>query len=619
MKLLLDEERAQPDPADFQVIGGETEFFSDIDLHFARLMQKLCGVRNRDLMLASALVSRYTRQGHICINLQTYAGSTLRQADGSGLQLECPDLVRWRSALEPSPVIGVPGEYKPMILDAASRLYLWRYWNYEWVLSHALLDLARQETPFDMADIRTQLARYFPESGDTGKVNRQKVAVLVALKGCLSIITGGPGTGKTTVVSRILAMLHQQDPKLKIALAAPTGKAAQRLEEALGRTIRDIDTSGDGLRAMQFRASTIHRLLGMVPARSRTRFSQSNPLPYDVVVVDEASMTPLSLMAKLVQALKPGARLMLVGDRNQLASVEPGHVLGDICGAGSEYGYSENTCRLIREATGYNLNPGNPKGVMDCLVELKDTYRFREDSGIRQLGEAVREGDAIRCLDTARQQGYQDVRVRDIDSMESLAGFLRPSVSEGYASYLKAAAVEDRFSHFGRFRVLCALREGPFGVMALNRLIEKTLAEKGFIRPEREHYHGRPVIITANDYGLRLFNGDIGIILRDDPDGDLKCFFPSPGQRVRKISVLRLPEHETAYAMTVHKSQGSEFDSVVLLLPPKDSPVLTRELVYTGITRARERIELWITPEIFAAAVQRRTERTSGLGDLLLS
>ncbi len=616
MKLLLNEEG--PGFRKTHTHDSMPEFFSDIDLHFACLMQQLSGSQSPEIMAASALASRYTRQGHICIDLNSYAGRSLCEGGLPGLSLQCPPLQEWRNILATSPVVGSPGEYKPMILDGKSRLYLWRYWNYEFQLAHALLGMGGQEMPCDVSFIRAIMPRYFPEAEAKGKINRQKVAVLVALKGCLSIITGGPGTGKTTVVSRALAMLSTQNPKLKVALAAPTGKAAQRLEESLGKTFRSLDASGESLMDMCFRASTIHRLLGMVPGRARAMFSHTNPLPYDVVVVDEASMTPLSLIARLVRALKPGTRLILVGDRNQLASVEPGHVLGDICDTGSGGEYSEKTCSLVREALGYELTPAKTHGVTDCIVELKDTYRFSEDSGIKRLGEAVRAGDGDRCLDMVRNSGFSDVFVRDVRGEGSLSPHLSPSVIEGYYPYLQSSSPDERFTRFGRFRVLCGLREGPFGVVTVNRLIEKILNEKGLIRPDRQYYHGRPVLITANDYALRLFNGDIGIILRDDEEGDLKCFFQGPGGQMRRISCLRLPAHETAYAMTVHKSQGSEFDKVVLLLPQKDSPVLTRELIYTGITRARERLDLWTTPEVFSAAVQRRTERTSGLYDLLM-
>lgn len=616
MSLIVNEDRAYENAGEALPAEPAPGSFSDIDLHFARLMERLSGSENPELFAASALVSAYTRQGHICIDLAFHAGRTLFEKGGSGTVLHCPSLDVWRRSLASSSVVGVPGEYKPMVLDGESRLYLWRYWNYEWTLSRALLSLSRREIAFDAASVKELLSLYFPpEDGD--EVDWQKVAVLIALKSPLSILTGGPGTGKTTVVSRILALLLRQNPKLRIALAAPTGKAAQRLEEAVGKSVMALEGTGSASVGGAFRASTIHRLLGMVPGRSRIRYSDENPLPYDVVVVDEASMTPLSLAARLVRALKPDARLILVGDRNQLASVEPGHVLGDICGTGPDHGYSEKTCTLIREATGYHLSPGRPSGVDDCIVELRRTYRFTEESGIRRLSEAVRRGDVEGCMETVRQIRLGDVTVREIGRPDSLRQALKQAVLEGYSPFLQAADIGERFDLLSRFRVLCALREGPYGVNAVNSLIEGILAEEGLIRPGRLHYHGRPVLVTSNDYALRLFNGDVGIILEDEEDGELKCFFQVAGSSPRKISPLRLPEHETAFAMTVHKSQGSEFAKVVLLLPPKDSPVLCRELIYTGITRAMEHLELWMTPEVFSRAASRSNERVSGLAGLL--
>jgi len=600
---------------DIHAFNGASEFFSHIDLHFARLMQRLSRAESRDVSIAAALVSRFTRQGHICIDLASHAGRVI-EAEIDGRQVVCPPLDRWRSSLASSPVVGRPGDFRPMILDEGSRLYLWRYWNYEKCLSDRLIELSRQERALDAPGIRDLLALHFP-GDDAGKINWQKIAVLIGLKGALSIITGGPGTGKTTVVSRILAILCRLEPKTRVALAAPTGKAAQRLEESLAKTLASVQDSSADLPVSRMRAATIHRLLGVVPGSSRVRHSRNNPLPYDAVVVDEASMASLNLIALLVQALKPGSRLILVGDRNQLASVEPGHVLGDICGTGGGGCYSSRTCALIREATGYELPAGGPTGVQDCLVELRETYRFGPESGIGRLGDAVRDGDTGRCMDMIRGQRFPDVEFRVVPGAELIPELLERVVLDGYGPCLRTNRVEERFALYADLRVLCALREGPFGVAAVNRLIEKILSDKGLIRPDRQHYHGRPILVAANDYSVRLFNGDIGFVLRDEEDGELRAFFPGPEGTVRKVSLARLPEHETAFAMTVHKSQGSEFSRVVLLLPPKDSPVMSRELVYTGITRARRRLDIWAVPEVFAAAVGRRTERVSGLGDLL--
>ncbi len=609
MEAPWDDRPAYPLPGSLPPGSGAGKLFEPIDLQFARLMEKMAAQGTRGVGEAAALVSRFTRLGHTCVDLGAYAGLSL---DGGAA---LPDVSAWREILLSSGVAGEPGEYRPLVIDGSSRLYLWRYWSYQQTLAEGLLALSRGEAAFDEGEVGRTLSGLFPAPAEKAAIDWQKVAVLLALKGRLSIVTGGPGTGKTTVVAKLLALLGAAAGRPDVALAAPTGKAAQRMEEAVRKTF--AETSATGFPdCRELRASTLHRLLGIVPGRARARHSQSRPLPHDVVVVDEASMVSLALMSRLVGALKPGSRLVLVGDRNQLASVEPGHVMGDICGETAAPRYSPGTCALVRRVAGYELPGGRPRGMQDCLVELKTAYRFGPDSGIRALWEAVKNGDPGACRELFSSGGMTDVLVSDHGKIASFSRALEPVVLEGYAPFLEETDAAVRLTLFGGFRVLCALREGPYGVSGLNRLIEKALAASGLIRPSGLHYHGRPVLVTANDYAMNLFNGDIGLVLRDE-NGELGCFFPGPGAALRKVSVARLPEHETAYAMTVHKSQGSEFSKVALVLPPGDSPVLTRELLYTGITRAREHLDLWASPGVIASAVARRTERISGLGDLL--
>jgi exodeoxyribonuclease V alpha subunit len=445
----------------------------------------------------------------------------------------------------------------------------------------------------------------------------QKLSALAALRSGLCVITGGPGTGKTTLVSKILSLLLHQDRSLRVALAAPTGKAAQRVGEAVSETIQLFDLPDETRAFLSGKASTIHRLLGIVPSRSTPRYHEKNPLPYDVIVIDEASMVDLALMAKLLQAIKPSARLILLGDKNQLASVQAGHVLGDICDTGAVHGYSQEFASAAREMMGFEPVTGEPAGMQDSVVELKKTYRFTPDSGIYQLSRCVKEGDADSCMAIMRSGKYKDIRVHEATAPGQASMDLRTEIVQAYAPYLRGTEPGQSLDLFNSFRVLCALREGPFGVEQMNTSIEQALAAQGLIKPAAQHYHGRPVLITANDYTLRLFNGDVGIILFDHEEKGLKAFFPAPEGALRKVSPMRLPQHETAFAMTVHKSQGSEFDHVLLMLPDRDSPVLSRELIYTGITRAMSRLDLCIAPDVFAAAVARRTQRTSGLRDLL--
>jgi exodeoxyribonuclease V alpha subunit len=526
--------------------------------------------------------------------------------------------------LRESSVVGKPGEYKPLVLDEIGRLYLYRYWNYEdklanWIKSR----VGEDERNIDFRRLKEGLARLFPER-EADVINWQKVAAFTALTKPFCVISGGPGTGKTATVGKILALLLEKagPRRPRIALAAPTGKAAARLQEAIKETRGTLNCPSSIKEAIPNEASTIHRLLGTIPDSPDFRYNPDNPLPFDTVVIDEASMGDLPLMSKLIQALPSEARLILLGDKDQLASVEAGAVLGDICDTGNVHCFSKRFADDLKRVTGYGItaeaNGRNKGAIQDCVIELRKSYRFRSDSGIGAASRAVNAGDgdlAVTVMTTGR---YGDIEWKGLPHPQALGKALRDLVVEGFESYLKAREVSEIFELFDRFRILCVVREGPCGVVALNALVERILRMERLIEPDQAWYRGRPVLITRNDYHLGLFNGDVGIVFPDsEAKGELRAFFPDTGGHLRKFHPLRLPEHETVYAMTVHKSQGSEFDRVVLLLPDRDSPVLTRELLYTALTRSRERVEVWGVERVFRAAVSRRIERTSGLRDAL--
>ncbi len=597
--------------------GVHSGFFHQIDIHFAWFVRRLSRDVHHHVVLAAALLSKYTREGHICLDLAVLAGEEIVLSRDPLCTVPCPVLETWTSALRACPVVGMPGDYTPLVLDEAARLYLWRYWDYEQACAEKLHFLSRQRKVFDKVLLRQGLDLVFP-AGDDSETMEQKLSVLVALNSGLCVITGGPGTGKTTLVSRVLALLVQQDARLRIALAAPTGKAAQRLGEAVSKTASRLDLPEPIRAAVPEKAATIHRLLGIMPSQPWPRYNRENPLPYDVVVIDEASMVDLSLMTRLVQAIKPSARLILLGDKDQLASVQAGHVLGDLCDTGTRHGYSGRISTLAREVLECDLDSGETQGMKDSVIELTRTYRFTPDSGIHRLSRCVNQGDVNGCRDILESGGCADIRAQELPGGALFGQELERVILESpYARYLPKTDPQECLGLFNSFRVLCALREGPFGIHRMNAVIETILAAHGQINPSRQNYHGRPILITANDYTLRLFNGDVGIILTDSDDGNLQAFFPTQQGTVRKVSPVRLPRHETAFAMTVHKSQGSEFDQVLLMLPDRDAPILTRELIYTGITRAREHLDIWMAEDVFAVAVARRTQRTSGLHDLL--
>ena len=616
---------------------------TDLDLHFARLMVRLAGSDPAEssplpiadglgasaaLALAAALASHATGQGDICVNLRQWARRAQWSAKAAEIPAFIPPLGEWLSAVRASPVVGRPGRRQPLVLDRRGRLYLYRYWDYERRLADDLLQRASVSSEaVDEAQLQTDLKRLYPRHPQLTGPDWQKVAAAVAALKRLCVISGGPGTGKTSTVLRILALLTGQAGArpLRIALAAPTGKAAARLQEAIRAAKPDLSRLGlqpEQLAQIPEEASTLHRLLGARPNSVYFRHDRDNPLPLDVLVVDEVSMVGLALMAKTVAALPPTARLILLGDKDQLASVEAGAVLGEICaGAG---GFSPEFRSRLATLTGERLPRGRTvtSPLADAIVLLKHSYRFGATSGIGALAQAVNRGKATDALALLEGMPHEDIAWQTLADPAELAEQIAEPVTAGFASYLQAAQNNAGpvavFERFNQFRVLSALRNGPFGVEALNRLCEEVLHRRGLVNTRQDWYCGRPVMIVHNDYNLRLFNGDIGITLPDPEDSTrMKVFFLGSDGALRSFAPARLPDHETVYAMTVHKSQGSEFDHVLVVTPNAPSPVLSRELLYTALTRAKQRASFYGVPEVFAGAVERRLRRSSGLRDRL--
>lgn len=602
--------------------------FSPLDRRFAGFMTSLAGQNMPELFYASAILSHQVAQGHVCIDLNSWE---LRQIIAPGERSDfftTPKLTDWRDRLAGCKVVGLPGEFKPLILDRQSRLYLYRYWEYENTLAQRIRRLALHAAgaPARRPD-KHSVARLFP-TADTKEPDWQKIAAVIACIKPFLVITGSPGTGKTTTVARILALRLEQTPsvKLRIALTAPTGKAAARLQEAI-RSAKDTLNCEPAIKAcIPEKASTVHRLLGSLPGSPSFRHHEKHRLPVDIIVVDEASMLDLPLLSKLVQAMPENAALILLGDKNQLASVEAGAVLGDICGESPPHLFSQEMIREIMPTEDDcllgHVNSAQTPGIHDCIVELRKNYRFTGQSAIGKVSAAVNLGQGSRLLESLKARSYDDVRWFPLPQPHALESTLAPLLLSGFGKYLDlvhaAGAWEDIFNAFESFRILCALRQGPFGVTAVNRRIESILAAKRLISVNGACYLGRPVMITRNSPRIRLYNGDVGLILADpDKYGERSAVFrDGPGQ-FRQFSVQRLPEYETVFAVTVHKSQGSEYDKLLLILSDTDSPVLTRELVYTGITRARKQVLIWSSEDVFISSISRCIQRTSGLRDNL--
>jgi len=589
---------------------------TSLDVGFAQLMCRLSLNESNELAMAAALASHATANGHVCLDLNCEAGRKVYLGDDVG-SVKFPDYSDWIAVLRKMPVLGETGDYCPLILDEDGRLYLYRYWKYEQDLSHALNRRAGAMAPsVDEAQLQQGLNQLFPIS--SAEPNWQKVAAAAAVLNKFSVISGGPGTGKTSTVIRILALLRQQPNglDLKIALAAPTGKAAARMQEAIHQAKEELPVDDSVRDAIPEQATTLHRLLGASLDSVYFRHNQDNPLPIDVLILDEASMVDVALMTKLMWALPEKARLIMLGDKDQLSSVEAGAVLADICG--KQQAFSDDFRAKLTGLIGNELPPRKvpPAPMADSILLLHKSYRFTDESGIGQLAKVVNQGDGKQALSLLKNSDLPDI------SLPADHGAIAEQAAGSYQNYLeclkRGEAIDAIFAAFNGFRVLCAIRGGPYGVTALNQKIEAVLTARSLVDTRNDYYAGRPIMVTRNDHGLRLYNGDVGLLLPDpECDGLLRACFQCSDGVVRKIAPATLPEHETVYAMTVHKSQGSEFEQVLLVLPEEDNPLLSRELVYTGITRARSRFELYAIDEILLASVQRKLSRTTGLQDLL--
>jgi exodeoxyribonuclease V alpha subunit len=565
--------------------------FSELSCQFATMI--LRREHNADEWVASfaAVLSEWVSQGHVCLNLfkDSTTWSLESLAEGSAEQ----NLARLRA----SNVVGKPGDYCPLILTDDGLLYLYRYWQAEQDIA-AQLTQRQHSKHWDSSELKALFADWLTKQSG---IDWQKVAVMMALHQQFSVISGGPGTGKTTIVKRLLAAYQQLTKNARIALAAPTGKAAARLQQAVADE-------------QSYQAKTLHRLLGISEHQPDGKYHPDNPLAVDLLIVDEASMVDVSMMATLLQALPETASLVLLGDSEQLASVESGAVLANLCDR--QVAFSAEFVKQCADCLAMDLSEfiesdTTASLLTDKVVKLQYSYRFDANSFVGQLAQAVREQDQYQALNLLREnQQWFDV------SKESQ----RQQFVTGYSAYidavnqrLPAAACLDAFD---QFQVLTALRQGRQSVDSVNQLMQSELAKQGW-QSQQRFYHGRPIMITVNDYRHQLFNGDIGLILVDDSGQLRACFRADDG--VRWVGLNRLPQHETVFAMTVHKSQGSEFSSVAILLAEELNPVLNRELLYTAITRAREQVKVLSTETVLTHTIATQHQRESGLTAQLLA
>ena len=608
----------------------ETTGLVPFDIYFSRFITELDDKGGPEVQLAAFLLSRVMRSGDSCLDLVTAASKPVGDEAGGA---RTPPLRKWVSQLRASNAVGRPGQLKPLILDSSHRLYLYRYWQYEKRLADAILDHAHKPLSDILSpDFKSALDRYFPAAADN-TFDWQKAAAVIALSNSFSIITGGPGTGKTFTIARILALYCalNQTRTPRIHLSAPTGKAAAQLRSSVISAKTRLDPGDSAQTWIPDEVFTLHRLLKAKPGRSEFYYNSENHLPTDILVVDEASMVDLALMSKLVSALPSGARIILAGDRDQLASVEAGSVFGDMCGILDEPKYSNRMGELYQHLTGEPMpavmwdNDDSCRPVGDAIAVLHYNYRFASGSGLGALSQTVRTGKAKDAFELLVDPDELDLNWVDYQKEVDIHQQLVAAILEGFEPYLKSDTAQSSLKAMQHFQILTALRKGPYGADGINGLAESVLAGNGLIHPDHSgggiHYHRRPVMINRNDYDMQLFNGDLCVLWKDGENrsDEINAYFADSDDSIRKIWPHRLPVHETVFAMTVHKSQGSEFDHVLLVLPPQDSELLTRELIYTALTRARQKVTVWAPRAVLEKALNRRLERRSGLRDALWS
>jgi exodeoxyribonuclease V alpha subunit len=648
-----------------------------IDSAFAAQVLRLDAHASPELMVAAAVLAHMEGRGHTCLSVAELCqppvallGWPAAAVDGAqglmALWAHLPStLADWQTSLQAalqghSPSVGVrladaPDQGQPLVLGGsadAPLFYLRRYAGYEQRVGQSLLQRASEPLAVPEAAAREWLDRFFvpnPEAPNPQAHNLtdwQKVACAVALRARLSVITGGPGTGKTYTAARLLALLlalHPDGSPLRVALAAPTGKAAARLKQSIDDALTRLPVPADAgldlsaLIARMGPARTLHSLLGARPDTRQFRHHAANPLDVDVLIVDEASMVHLEMMDALLQALPPTARLVLLGDKDQLASVEAGAVLGDLCQDAAAGRYSAATAQFVQRVAGQTLAaefvlPDPAPVLAQQTVMLRQSRRFK--GAIGQLALAVNRGDAAAaraCLGGPDNAVTSPVLALQPSSPQAVCALaLGATGKPSYAEYLRLMQtgpaeqgaevsieihgqwVSSVLKAFERFRILCAVHQGDWGTQALNAAVQKALADAGLLQVKGDWYEGRPVMVTRNDAQLGVFNGDVGVVL-PNTEGKPKVWFLD-GEALRSVSVMRLAQVDTAFVMTVHKSQGSEFEHTALVLPPGGAEVLSRELAYTGITRAREQFTL-IEAEagLLEAAIHRPSVRASGL------
>ena len=627
----------------------EYALLKEIDIHFADYICELADhSATEELWLLTALLSYVSHRGDSALDLTTVNGHSLQEffaivPPDSGINgwneeqqqfMSQPCRLSLSEPLRHYPeVIGAPGSMRPLIF-AAGKFFLNRFYQYEADIVKAISD--RQRQSYQISNLKPELNRLFPENIIGEAPNWQKVAAIIALRNGFSIISGGPGTGKTTTVGKILALLLQQQPNMVIKLVAPTGKAADRLNGSIQqfKELNKEKIAANILATIPENAQTIHRFLGL--GSRRQRYDTYNRAPVDLLIVDEASMVSLSLFAKLFNALPTDCRIILLGDKDQLMAVENGNVLRDIVGQEELNRFSPQLAEVVARLTDNGLilpQHEQCSDLSDLAVQLEYSWRFQQESGIGILAKAVNAATAAtppeELLNLFRNPALRHeiklLELADNPTMEESEKQIEKFVNDFCHSHLQdyrnalqrclkqrdLTSITAALDALAEFRILCAVNDGPGGVNTINTMIENYWLGQ---HSSSKFYHGRPIMITANDYKLQLMNGDVGIVIGDHDD--MQVYFSSENG-LRALNPASLGAHSTAFAISIHKSQGSEFDHIFVMLSPIMMPILSKELLYTAITRAKQQCTIIAQTEIFYRAAISRLQRQSGLSDKL--
>ena len=571
------------------------------------------------------LVSKKLSEGHICLDL------TDLEQEIKNLPLSYKFNNLDQSTLKNERLVALAQDEKQPFIYHNDRLYLQRYFNYETIILKKVFDLVKNGSVLtkkrtdEVLQQRGYIQKLFEVKNAGTQTDWQLVATISGVLNNFTIITGGPGTGKTTTVAKLLAILFAINPDLKVALAAPTGKAAARMAESLKASARtESSPIGDAI-ASKFQSlepSTLHRLLINIKDTPYFKHNNQNPLNVDVLIVDESSMIDVALFAKLLDAVGSSTRVILLGDKNQLASVEAGSLFGDLCDAQKELNcFTEERSTLINsfidnpthKISSLNYRNSSTHPLFQHVIELQFSHRFKSDEGIGKFSKAIILNQQSLIKEFLSPKADAQVIIDTQYAKSVFEEFIK-----GYEAYIHESDIKKALKSFNELRILCAIRESENGLYAINRRVEKYLSDKNLIDTRTEFYNNRPIMVTRNNYALDLLNGEVGII-RPDKNGTLKAWFEDKDGEIKSVSPGLISKVETVFVMTIHKSQGSEFNNVLVILPQQeDIAIITRELLYTAVTRAKKQVIVQSSETVLLKSAEAQVKRASGIADRFL-